>query len=371
MKIIHNLSDQYSNLISKFEHQGHELVFKNLNIKQKLTEDCDIILYNTYNKRVSTNIIESLFKKLKTKKLIILSDNEMANSSLNEIKECMQQNCNYVDSFLFCQNPLSNKKDECVGYINRCWLQGQEVAYFPKKAYTVTPEDNPYFYFNATFGTPTYNKYKFYEKLQSSKLLPHRKVAYLCGSMPFLAKKEANRTKYLKEFNLTINDIKNKQIIIDDKIINKENMNRYLIKLGLEPTSEPNQLYMMLNSRFTLTIESESYNYINRYTEKSMKPIAIHQPFLIRGNYKVLDLLKKDGFKTFHPFINESYDNIENDIERDDFIIKEVKRLMDLPLNKWKHLLIEMSSILDHNYKHLSTLHKKYENILSRHISGD
>ena len=198
-------------------------------------------------------------------------------------------------------------------------------------------------------------------------MLSHKKVAHLCGSL--WAQKNKRTIRDFQKMNLETKNLNifNKKIFIDGEEVSRENMNDYLVKSGIDPDTEPNQLYMMLNSRFTLTIESESMNY-RRYTEKSMKPIAIRQPFLIRGNYKVLDLLKEDGFKTFHPFIDESYDNISNLNERDDFIIKEVERLMTLPLDEWQNLLEKISPILDHNYKHLSNIKQFYENNLLKYI---
>mgnify|MGYP003112717583 CR=1 FL=1 len=43
-------------------------------------------------------------------------------------------------------------------------------------------------------------------------------------------------------------------------------------------------------------------------TEKTIKPIAAGMPFVIIGCHKFLYKLRKIGFKTFHPFIDESYD---------------------------------------------------------------
>lgn len=45
-------------------------------------------------------------------------------------------------------------------------------------------------------------------------------------------------------------------------------------------------------------------------SEKSFKPIACHHPFIIFGNKNSLEYLKDMGYRTFHPYIDESYDKL-------------------------------------------------------------
>lgn len=389
MKILHNINLKekrsitsgtscFLNLLLNLKNKGYDLVYKQFDLvyKSALIESCDVLIYNPLHRRVVGRDISPPPEGCQIEKLIFLSDNELfhVKRGLRRLKGRLEESYKCKNVFFLTQDKLPSEKEEWVGYINRCWLQGMDVTLFPKKSYTLTPEFNPYFLFNATFGTLTGNKYHIYSKLSSSKLLSHKKVAHLCGSI--WTQKNKRTIRDFRKMNLETENLNifNKKIFIDGEEVSRENMNDYLVKSGIDPSesfaefdTEPNQLYMMLNSRFTLTIESESMNY-RRYTEKSMKPIAIRQPFLIRGNYKVLDLLKKDGFKTFHPFIDESYDNISNLDKRDDFIIKEVERLMSLSLDEWRNLLEKISPILDHNHKHLSNIKELYENNLLKYI---
>lgn len=66
-------------------------------------------------------------------------------------------------------------------------------------------------------------------------------------------------------------------------------------------------------------------------SEKTFKCIAMKHPFIVLGPYKMLEFLKSRGYQTFSPYIDESYDNIENDDERFLAVCKEVKRLSELP----------------------------------------
>lgn len=74
-------------------------------------------------------------------------------------------------------------------------------------------------------------------------------------------------------------------------------------------------------------------------------------PFIIAGNYQVLKLLRKDGFKTFHPFINEDYDNIISRDERIAAITKEVRRLINYTKSQWLKFKENINHILEHNYR--------------------
>jgi len=68
-------------------------------------------------------------------------------------------------------------------------------------------------------------------------------------------------------------------------------------------------------------------------SEKIWKPIGHCQPFILAGPSNSLKYLRdRYGFKTFHPYIDESYDEIEDEIER----IKAIENEMEKFSNKTK-----------------------------------
>lgn len=79
-------------------------------------------------------------------------------------------------------------------------------------------------------------------------------------------------------------------------------------------------------------------------TEKTMKPLAYGIPFVIVGCHKFLARLRKMGFKTFHPYIDESYDNESDLASRVDKAFKSFEEYIkkDKPLK-------EIQNICDHN----------------------
>jgi hypothetical protein len=84
-------------------------------------------------------------------------------------------------------------------------------------------------------------------------------------------------------------------------------------------------------------------------SEKTFKCIAMKHPFIILGPYKVLEFLKSRGYKTFAPYIDESYDNIENDDERLLAVGNEVKRLSELPEEQLIQFTEFAKSIVEYN----------------------
>jgi hypothetical protein len=85
-------------------------------------------------------------------------------------------------------------------------------------------------------------------------------------------------------------------------------------------------------------------------SEKIFKAILNRHPFIIVGVSKSLQLLKDLGYKTFSQWINEDYDNELDDITRIHMIVKEVKRLSELPDDKLAEFLIFAREIVEHNF---------------------
>jgi len=86
------------------------------------------------------------------------------------------------------------------------------------------------------------------------------------------------------------------------------------------------------------------------FTEKTFRPIAMKHPFILVGPCYLLKTLKKKGFKTFHPFINESYDEEEDDFRRLNKIVEEVKRLNSFTEQQWLEWQQNIIEIVNYNH---------------------
>ena len=108
---------------------------------------------------------------------------------------------------------------------------------------------------------------------------------------------------------------------------------------------------------FSLVSESQVVEDTLFLSEKIWKAIANRHPFVLVGSYKTLDYLHKEGFKTFHPFIDESYDEEKHPYKRIIKIIEEVKKLCSMNQLEINKFLSEIDDIIEYNYDKLINDH--------------
>jgi len=90
------------------------------------------------------------------------------------------------------------------------------------------------------------------------------------------------------------------------------------------------------------------------FSQTTYKPIVSLTPFIMFGSpYMMKNLREVQGFKTFSPWIDESYDEEENHEKRLYMIVDEIKRLCNIPRKEMNEWYYEMKDILIHNQKHL------------------
>jgi hypothetical protein len=85
-------------------------------------------------------------------------------------------------------------------------------------------------------------------------------------------------------------------------------------------------------------------------SEKTFKLICVHHPFIIFGNKNSLHYLRELGYKTFHPYIDETYDTLEC-WDRLDAIIKSIQKINAMSQDEKLKWFEKMKPILEHNYK--------------------
>lgn len=86
-------------------------------------------------------------------------------------------------------------------------------------------------------------------------------------------------------------------------------------------------------------------------TEKIFKPIVMKQPFVLVGCAHNLEYLRSYGFKTFDRWWDESYDQIEDDVERMHAIGRLLADICKNDTNQLKGILLEMEETLEYNYR--------------------
>lgn len=84
-------------------------------------------------------------------------------------------------------------------------------------------------------------------------------------------------------------------------------------------------------------------------TEKILRAIACGHPFMLAAGPGSLKFLRSYGFHTFHGYIDESYDDINDPVDRLAAIVKEMKRIADLPQLQKNQLIDVLRGIAAHN----------------------
>lgn len=87
-------------------------------------------------------------------------------------------------------------------------------------------------------------------------------------------------------------------------------------------------------------------------TEKSLRPIALGQPFILAGPHGSLEYLRSYGFKTFDDIWDERYDLIEDPEERLIRIADLMKHVANWDSNKRSDKMAQAQSIADYNRQH-------------------
>lgn len=146
---------------------------------------------------------------------------------------------------------------------------------------------------------------------------------------------------------------------------------KFPIKLNITPERhnpveiQPDDLVYYKDSYFSLVTETLFFekNYPNQHhkpfvedsmfiTEKTYRCFALLSPFIVMGRPHTLRELRRQGFKTFAPFIDETYDDIEPDSQRFEAIIKEIRRLCAFDGNQWNIWCDGIREIVEFNQQH-------------------
>jgi hypothetical protein len=110
---------------------------------------------------------------------------------------------------------------------------------------------------------------------------------------------------------------------------------------------------------FNIVTESCYYEDCIYMSEKIFKPISNLVPFIIVSNPFFLAKLREIGYKTFSPWIDESYDEEVDNDKRFFMILDEIKRLCSMTkeeIHKWYY---EMKDILLYNQEHFVSYKKQ------------
>jgi len=124
----------------------------------------------------------------------------------------------------------------------------------------------------------------------------------------------------------------------------------FSVKTGMQISNSKKEWYMDTYVHLTTETTFESNSIF--FSEKTWRPILNLQPFVYIGNCYALKKLKDLGFKTFHPYIDESYDLEFDPSKRINLIKEEILKLNNKSMQELHDWYYSITDILIHNQKH-------------------
>jgi hypothetical protein len=103
-------------------------------------------------------------------------------------------------------------------------------------------------------------------------------------------------------------------------------------------------------------------------TEKTFRAITLEMPFILVAPAGSLDYLRSYGFQTFSPYIDESYDLIDNDIDRLETVTQILTEIQARSAAEKLELHQQLLPIVEHNYNHFYS--GSFANILWQELTS-
>ena len=107
-----------------------------------------------------------------------------------------------------------------------------------------------------------------------------------------------------------------------------------------------------VNSEISVVLETVFDGSRIHLTEKTLRPIACGHPFILAAGPGSLEYLRNYGFRTFAPWIDESYDTEINSVKRMEKIIQAMKQIQNLQGSALEIFSKSIKEIADYNKKH-------------------
>jgi hypothetical protein len=126
--------------------------------------------------------------------------------------------------------------------------------------------------------------------------------------------------------------------------------------LGIYKSYRESGLNIVFETTFTHYSNLEQQDIM--LTEKTYKAIVSKKPFMMLAPSGSLELLKKEGFKTFESLVDESYDKTDDIAKKKKLIINQIKILNTLTDAEFFRKLDELDKTVNHNLRRFLNLGK-------------
>jgi hypothetical protein len=201
---------------------------------------------------------------------------------------------------------------------------------------TIKKIDNPtiFLIYNRAWSNTREYRLKFLDLLISNQLLDHS-ITSFCPVEP--------------ELNISYQnyDFKNSHWKPTHKLENYYNTNT-----SASYYSADFDIYDYNSTDIEVVLETIFDDSRLHLTEKSLRPIACKQPFILAATHGSLEYLRNYGFKTFDGIIDESYDLIQDPVKRLSAIITTMKQISNWSNDQYKINMQKLQLIAEYNQQY-------------------
>jgi hypothetical protein len=224
------------------------------------------------------------------------------------------------------------------------------LAKYSLEGYTPGPKEKTFLCFNRRYSD---HRLLFF-MMTVKKNLVDKFYMSMAASQPESDRTFKTNAEYLiyrhNTYGITTEDIDNCNSLLP-LVLDNDNFNQYPMETAVDPVEK-----FYKNSLINIINETYFFNNIIHITEKTYKPIAFLQPFILLGAAGSLQHIKDMGFKTFGEFWDESYDTEIDDPIRFTKIVNIVEEISNWSEQKKIDFSYKIKGILEYNLNRLNTM---------------
>lgn len=316
---------------------------------------------------ISINVLERIKNKTAYVLITLLFEGYLNDKFLSAMHEYFKHKQIPLTQIIYVTN-CGNGKEVYENYCQRhTIIPEMQVEYLPVfrvdktdvknavekyllEGYTPGSREKTFLCFNRRYSD---HRLLFFIMMVKKKLVDKFYIS-MAASQP-----EANRTfkinaEYLIQrhntHDITKEDIEECNSLLP-LILDNNNFNQYPMETTVDPVEK-----FYKNSLINIVNETYFFNNIIHITEKTYKPIAFLQPFIILGASGSLQHIRNMGFKTFNDFWDESYDSEINDAIRFTKIVNIVEQISNWTEQEKISFSHKIKETLEYNLGHLNTM---------------
>lgn len=153
------------------------------------------------------------------------------------------------------------------------------------------------------------------------------------------------------------------------KLINPEIITEIPVNTFSSNSSADYDYLDFINTEISVVLETVFDDSRIHLTEKTLRPIACGHPFILAAGPGALEYMRSYGFKTFAPWIDESYDTESNSLKRLEKIIQVMKQIQTLQGQELEDFSQAIKSVAEFNKKYFFS--DEFFNVLKTELKSN